>query len=545
MFVTDIASSTAVKVKEISTSIFNRISKNIKEMEFMRRNGKLIAVCLAVWLVAGSAGYFVYGSYAERARDDLYQQGLTAAADLATKSAPLVLEKEQLALTVEIRELEKIKNLNFAVITDHTNTILAQAGAEPRVGKFEPPQNQKPIAVRDEITVSENHLPDNKVNIGFFKYITFSNVKIGAVYIELSTANLHRIINFSRGIYFSGVALLAFLAVAIIFWHDRRAKARVLKIKQEIENMERIGPYLIRQKVAQGGMAELFLADYVREDGFRRKVAIKRILPHLAGNSEFIKMFTREARLAALLQHPNVVQIFDYGKIENAYFIAMEYIDGKNLREILTALGKGLPIEHTVFIISKICKGLDYSHKRRDDASGQPLEIIHRDISPQNMLISYEGEVKISDFGISKAISEPSLTMAGVIKGKLAYLSPEQSLGEPVDQRTDIYALGLVLYETISGKKVYAFDTDVEAIRAIPTLEIEPLMLAREGIPAELNDIVMKCLAKKKEERYQSASALYDDLAKFRKNMKFTFDTSDLANFMNEHFDRNDKTVSG
>ena len=544
MFATDIASMTAVKVKEFSTSIFNRISKNIKEMEFMRRNGKVIFVCLAVWLVAGLAGYFVYRSDAERTRNDFYQQGLSAAADLAAKSAPLVLEKEQLALTVEIRELEKIKSLNFAVITDHTNTILAQAGAEPRVGKFEPPQNQKPIAVRDEVTITANHLPGNTENIGFFKYITFSNVQIGAVYIELSAANLNRIINFSRAIYFSGIALLILLGVVIIFWHDRRVKARVLKIKQEIENMERIGPYLIHQKVAQGGMAELFLADYVREDGFRRKVAIKRILPHLAGNSEFIKMFTREARLAALLQHPNVVQIFDYGNIENAYFIAMEYIHGKNLKEILTAYGKGLPIEHSVFIISKICKGLDYSHSRRDDDSGQPLEIIHRDISPQNMLISYEGEVKISDFGISKAISEPSLTMAGVIKGKLAYLSPEQSLGEPIDQRTDIYALGLVLYETISGKKVYAFDTDVEAIRAIPTLQIEPLMHAREGIPAELNDIVMKCLAKKKEERYQSASALYDDLAKFRKNMKFTFDTSDLAKFMNEHFDRNDKTTA-
>ena len=544
MFATDIASMTAVKVKEFSTSIFNRISKNIKEMEFMRRNGKVIFVCLAVWLVAGLAGYFVYRSDAERTRNDFYQQGLSAAADLAAKSAPLVLEKEQLALTVEIRELEKIKSLNFAVITDHTNTILAQAGAEPRVGKFEPPQNQKPIAVRDEVTITANHLPGNTENIGFFKYITFSNVQIGAVYIELSAANLNRIINFSRAIYFSGIALLILLGVVIIFWHDRRVKARVLKIKQEIENMERIGPYLIHQKVAQGGMAELFLADYVREDGFRRKVAIKRILPHLAGNSEFIKMFTREARLAALLQHPNVVQIFDYGNIENAYFIAMEYIHGKNLKEILTAYGKGLPIEHSVFIISKICKGLDYSHSRRDDDTGQPLEIIHRDISPQNMLISYEGEVKISDFGISKAISEPSLTMAGVIKGKLAYLSPEQSLGEPIDQRTDIYALGLVLYETISGKKVYAFDTDVEAIRAIPTLQIEPLMHAREGIPAELNDIVMKCLAKKKEERYQSASALYDDLAKLRKNMKFTFDTSDLAKFMNEHFDRNDKTTA-
>ena len=209
--------------------------------------------------------------------------------------------------------------------------------------------------------------------------------------------------------------------------------------------------------------------------------------------------------------------MFFYGKIENAYFIAMEYIDGRNLKEILTTLKQGLPIEHTVFIISKICQGLDYSHSRRDDDSGQPLKIIHRDISPQNMLISYQGEVKISDFGISKARSEPSLTQAGVIKGKLAYLSPEQSLGEPVDQRTDIYALGLVFYEAISGKKVYAFDTDVEAIRAIPTMEIEPLMNTRAGIPEELNDIVMKCLAKNKEERYQTALSLYNDLDKFKK----------------------------
>jgi hypothetical protein len=543
VFVSDIATTTAVKVKEFSTNIFNRISNNIKEMEFFRCNSKVIAVCLAVWLVANLAGYLVYRSEAARAREDLYQQGLTAAADLATKSAPLVLEKELLALSVEIRELEKIQGLNFAVITDHKNMILAQIGAGLRVGKFVPPQNQKPIAEMGDITVTANYLPDNTKFIGFFKNIRFSNVEIGGVYIALSTANLDRILNFSRIIYFSGIVSLSVMIVAIIFWHDRRAKAKALKIRQDVESMQRIGPYLIHRKVAQGGMAELFLADYEREDGFRRKVAIKRILPHLAGHSDFIKMFTREARLAALLQHPNIVQIFDYGKIENAYFIAMEFIEGRNLKEILTTLNQGLSVEQTVFIISKICKGLDYSHRRRDDDSGRHLKIIHRDISPQNMLISYQGEVKISDFGISKARSEPSLTQAGVIKGKLAYLSPEQSLGESVDQRTDIYALGLVIYEAISGKRVYSFKTDVEAIRAIATMEIEPLMNTRAGIPVELNDIVMKCLAKNKEARYQSASSLYNDLDKFKKKMKITFDTSDLANFMKENFDRNDKTT--
>jgi serine/threonine protein kinase len=394
-----------------------------------------------------------------------------------------------------------------------------------------------------DITITTNHLPDKTKFIGFLKNITYSNVKIGAVYIALLTANLDRTLNFSRAIYFSGIVLITVMIVAIIFWLDRRVKTKALKIKQDVESMKRIGPYLIQQKVAQGGMAELYWADYVREDGFRRKVAIKRILPHLAGNLDFIRMFTREARLAALLQHPNIVQIFDYGKIESAYFIAMEYIDGRNLKEILAALKQGLPVEHTVFIISKICKGLDYSHSRLDDDSGQPLKIIHRDISPQNMLISFQGEVKISDFGISKAISEPSLTQAGVIKGKLAYLSPEQSLGESVDQRTDIYALGLVFYEAIVGKKVYAFNTDVEAIRGISTMEIEPLMNTRAGIPVELNEIVMKCLAKNKEARYQTASSLYDDLKKLKKKMNITFGTSDLANFMKEHFDKIEKTT--
>jgi tRNA A-37 threonylcarbamoyl transferase component Bud32 len=536
---------TVVKVKDISTSIFNRFARNVKEMEFLRRNSRVIAVCLALWVVAGIAGYLIYRSRVVDARENFYALGLTTVADLATKSAPLVLEDELLSLSVELKELEKIQSLQFARITDHESRILAQRGADTSDGKIVSPENQKPIAERDGIAVTENRLADNTRLIGFFKDITYSGVRIGSAYLAFSTANLDRIVSFSRTLYLAWIALLTILAAAVITWHNSRAKARALKIKRELENMERIGPYRILHKVAQGGMAELYLADYVREDGFRRKVAIKRILPHLAGNKEFTQMFTREARLAALLQHPNIVQIFDYGRIENAYFMAMEYINGKNLREILTALNRGLPVEHTVFIISKICKGLDYSHSRCDDATGQPLKIIHRDISPQNMLISYEGEVKISDFGISKARSEPSLTMAGVIKGKLAYLSPEQSLGEAVDERTDIYALGLVIYEAISGRRVYDFDTDVEAIRVIPTLEIEPLMVAKEGIPPELNDIVMKCLAKRKEERYQSASSLYDDLDGFKKKMNFTFDSSDLAKFMNEHFERNDTTASG
>jgi len=152
------------------------------------------------------------------------------------------------------------------------------------------------------------------------------------------------------------------------------------------------------------------------------------------------------------------------------------------------------------------------------------------------MLVSYQGEVKISDFGISKVRSEPSLTQAGVIKGKLAYLSPEQALGEPVDHRADIYALGLVFYETLTGKRVYRFSSDIEAIRGIPKMEIDPLINAMPQVPGELNRIVMKCLEKKKDLRYQSASAVYADLAAFRKELRIAFDASDLADFMKKKF---------
>jgi serine/threonine protein kinase len=167
---------------------------------------------------------------------------------------------------------------------------------------------------------------------------------------------------------------------------------------------------------------------------------------------------------------------------------------------------------------------------------------VHRDISPQNLLVSYQGEVKISDFGISKARSEPSLTQAGVVKGKMAYLSPEQALGEPIDHRADIYALGLVFYETLTGKRVYTFENDIDAIRMIPKMDIEPLSKSLPAIPEELNRIVMKCLEKEKDNRYQSASAVYTDLLSLKKENKLTFDASDLADFMKKTFKANDNS---
>lgn len=541
MLVSDIATMTVVKVKEVSTSAFTKFSrgmKSITKIGFIDRNRKALAIGLVIWLVANIAGFFIYHFTVVRMNDALYQKGLSAAQNLATKSGPFVLEKDSLSLNVAVKELRTVKDLKFAVIMDHKNNILAHTDPDMTNQKLERMQNEKPIYTIDGISITTGFSADQTKLIGFFKTIIFSDVEIGRVGVVLSAAQLNQGLNRSRFFYLSAVILAIILLGVVFVWLDRRAKTKALKISQDIKSMQRIGPYILQRKVARGGMAELFLADYVRRDGFRRKVAVKRILPHLAGNKDFINMFTREARLAALLQHPNIVQIFDYGKIENAYFIAMEYIDGKNLGEILSAMNQGLTVEQTVFIILQICKGLDYSHTKRDD-KGKAFHIVHRDISPQNMLISYQGEVKISDFGISKARSEPSLTQAGVVKGKLAYLSPEQALGESINQQADIYALGLVFYETLTGKRVYKFSSDIEAIRTIPKKDIDPLTKSMPDLPEEVNRIVMKCLEKDKDSRYQDVSALYTDLLACKKELKFTFDTADLADFMSKRFKKN------
>ncbi len=545
MLVSEIATMTALKVKEISTSTFTKVSRGIRrisKIQLIERNRNQFVICLVIFLLINFAGWLVYHLAVERKNSEFFQLGISETNNLESKSGPFVLEKDILSLNVAIKELNHLKDLKFAAIVDHQNNILAHTNTEKINQQFAPVQHEKLIDTLDGIRIISGILPDKTAVFGFFKKIVFSDVEIGKICVALSAARLNGELNRLWFLYMSGVILTVILLVIGLFWLNHSAKVKAIKLREDIEKMDRIGPYLLHQKVARGGMAELFLADYVREDGFRRKVAVKRILPHLAGNQDFIKMFTREARVAALLQHPNIVQIFDYGNIENAYFIAMEYIDGKNLGEILSTLKQGLSAERAVFIISEICKGLDYSHNKKDENTGEPFKIVHRDISPQNLLISYQGEVKISDFGISTARSEPSLTQAGVVKGKLAYLSPEQAVGEPVDHRADIYALGLVFYETLTGKRVYPFSSDVEAIRMIPKMDIEPLSNSVSGIPEELNRIVMKCLEKQKDLRYQSAAAIYTDLAAFKKEQKIVFDTSDLADFMKKSFKANDNS---
>jgi serine/threonine protein kinase len=439
-----------------------------------------------------------------------------------------------------IKELRSIEDLSFAAALDHKNIILTHTDTEMINKAFKIPDQQKLFNETRDIKIFSDTAPNGSAVFGFLKNMTFADVEIGKVYVALNSAPLHNTLNRLKYFY---VAWCLFSAISIIvafYLLNRTAKAKASNILKEYENMDRIGPYVLLRKMARGGMAELFLSDYLSEDGFRKQVAVKRILPHLAENTDFINMFTREARIAALLHHPNIVQILDYKKIDNAYLIAMEYIDGKNLGEILSTLKHGIPYELTGYIISEICKGLDYSHNKKDDLTGEPMNIVHRDISPQNILVSFRGEVKISDFGISKAQSEPSLTQVGVIKGKMSYLSPEQAMGEQIDARVDIYALGLVFYEILTGKRVYQFDSDIEAIRTIPVMDIKPVIEELPDLPVELNNLVMKCLERKKELRFQSAQEVFKELVKLKDILNINVDISTLEDFMRKNFKKND-----
>ncbi|RMF59325.1 MAG: serine/threonine protein kinase, partial [Calditrichaeota bacterium] len=212
------------------------------------------------------------------------------------------------------------------------------------------------------------------------------------------------------------------------------------------------GKYELLERLAVGGMAEVFRARVRAEGGFEKHLVIKRILPHLSSDSEFVVMLIDEAKIAVCLSHPNIVQVYDLGKIEGTYFIAMEFIEGGDLREILRRCAQRnitVPIDHAIYITTEVLKGLDYAHSKRAGTkeSATPLQIIHRDISPPNILLSYAGEVKIVDFGIAKASTRMMETAAGVLKGKFEYMSPEQASGLAVDARTDLFSTALLLYE--------------------------------------------------------------------------------------------------
>ncbi len=268
--------------------------------------------------------------------------------------------------------------------------------------------------------------------------------------------------------------------------------------------------YQVLERIAAGGMAEVFRAESAGLEGFKKTVAIKRVLPHLAQKGGFIGMFLDEARLSAHLSHSNCVQVFDIGRGEGTYFIVMEYVDGADLKalaEFRRARQQRFPIEEACFICVKVCEGLAYAHALVD-TNGHPLGIVHRDMSPPNVLITRYGEVKIVDFGLAKANSQLERSEPGIIKGKFGYLSPEAATGREVDARTDIFALGIMLWELLAGRRLFQGDSDYETVQRVQAAEVPSLARLNPQVPEELEGIVRRALSRQPEARFQSAAEL-------------------------------------
>ena len=314
------------------------------------------------------------------------------------------------------------------------------------------------------------------------------------------------------------------------------AEAAPPAAERPLDHGTAFGSYELLEPIATGGMAEVYRARMRGMEGFEKIVAIKRILPHLSDNNEFVSMFIDEAKLAAQLQHPSIIHIYDLGRIERSYYIAMEYVDGRDLRSLLRLLeekGARLPLGLGILVGARLAAALDYAH-RKHDLHGQALALVHRDISPQNILISYDGEIKLCDFGIAKAASKASHTRAGALKGKLQYMSPEQAWGKDIDHRSDIFSLGLVIYEMTTGRKAFAGDSELSVLEQVREPHITMPRDIDPAIPPQVERAIMRALRTDREERYQTAAELASDLEGFLLAIRPSPSAVELGTFLAE-----------
>jgi serine/threonine-protein kinase len=287
-------------------------------------------------------------------------------------------------------------------------------------------------------------------------------------------------------------------------------------------------------------MAEVYKAKEYGVEGFERTVAVKRILPHVAEDEEFIAMFKDEAKIAVQLNHGNIAQIYNLGNEQDSFYIALEYVNGRDLRAIFQKCqqaGRPMPVPQACYIIMKICEGLDYAHNKKDKYN-RPLNIVHRDVSPPNILTSFEGEVKLIDFGVAKAAGRASRTQAGILKGKFGYMSPEQVRGMPLDRRSDVFSVGVVLFEILTGQRLFQADTDFATLEKVRAVEVPRPSSLNPEIPKPLENIIYKALAREPEQRYQSAIELHDELQAFMFAQGMFYSRKDLAGWMREHYAR-------
>jgi serine/threonine protein kinase/CheY-like chemotaxis protein len=302
-------------------------------------------------------------------------------------------------------------------------------------------------------------------------------------------------------------------------------------ILEAADGGERFGQYTLLDKIAAGGMAEVWKARMRGVEGFQKTVAIKKILPHMTDNSEFVGMFIDEAKLAAQLGHPNIVHIYDLGKIGRDYYIAMEYVEGKDLRSLMNAgrrKGVRMPLALALFIAARLASALDYAHRKRD-FDEREMGLVHRDVSPQNVLLSLEGDVKLCDFGIAKAVSKAGQTQMGALKGKLQYMSPEQAWGRAVDARSDLFSLGAVLYEMLTGERLFTGDTEIGVLESVRQGQIRSTRQSDPSIPVEVDEIVARALAYDPQSRFASAGEMKQRIEAVLHTLGLSPDPTDLA----------------
>lgn len=293
--------------------------------------------------------------------------------------------------------------------------------------------------------------------------------------------------------------------------------------------------YRVVRRLDAGGMAEVYLGEAESLQGFTKKVAIKRVLPELAQNRQFIRMFLDEARIGLHLNHANVVQVFDIGVSNDTYFIVMEYVDGVNLKTILEATrnrGHAASVPVAVYIMIEVCKALSYAHELTDEG-GRSRGIVHRDVSPPNVLLSKRGEVKLVDFGLAKAVDQLEHTDPGVIKGKFSYLSPEAVEQKEVDSRADIFAVGILLWEMLTNERLFLGETDLDTVELVKRAHVPSIINLNPQVPPPLEQVVRRALSRDRTMRYQSAREFGDALADilFTHQLKVTnFDIGSLVN---------------
>jgi eukaryotic-like serine/threonine-protein kinase len=285
--------------------------------------------------------------------------------------------------------------------------------------------------------------------------------------------------------------------------------------RSAIATVPRIGRYQILERIGAGGMAEAFRARASGPGGYQRDLIIKRILPHLARETDFIRSFVDEAKILGMLNHPNVVGVYDFGVDEDRHYLALEFLDGPSVAEILTRVKKRdgqIPVAVAAYIAREVCKGLAAVHALRGP-DGRALEVIHRDVSPSNVMTTTAGAVKLLDFGLAKIGAAQKVTKQGYIKGKAGYLAPEQIKGAPIDSRVDIFSLGVVLHEMLCLEHLfYGEGGDIATVYRIIEMEIPPPSRARGEVPAAIDEIVFKALARDPDKRYPSAADMARDL---------------------------------